>query len=236
LTLKITFQAIKAFTHTPNTLRRLLDMTLRELAKSINKPIGFLIQKANKHGMRLGSNSTLTPSQIELLKSTETVPQLKPASPDLEQSESLETPDNEPTGELEIKQESKPAAPNQNQSILGVKQQQLSQSVKAQNEQFNHQVHTQLQQSFSDGQELGVLEVLAHEQGRVSAAMALSQVIFETGQKRRANSLATLAEKLDGEDFFGEGQSPAESYFKSSQIGASSNLELSQIMQNLASD
>jgi cellobiose-specific phosphotransferase system component IIA len=211
-------------------------MTLRELAKTLNQPIGILIRKANQNGFKLGSNSSLTPAQVELLKLTDSTPQLKPASPELEQPKSHDTQDSGQSGELEIKPETAPAAHNSNQSILGVKQQQLSQSVKAQNEQFNHQVHTQLQQSFSDGQELGVLEVLAHEQGRVSAAMALSQVIFETGQKRRANSLATLAEKLESEDFFGEGQSPAESYYKSSQIGASSNLELSQIMRNLASD
>lgn len=123
---------------------------------------------------------------------------------------------------------------SQNQSIASIKQQQLSSSIQAETEQFNHQAQTRLQQSFADGQELGVLEVLAREQGRLNASLAVSQVIFEGDMKRREAALANLAEKLEGEDFFGEQQSPAESYWKSSQVGASSNWELNQILQNLA--
>ncbi|MDF0556572.1 hypothetical protein [Kamptonema sp. UHCC 0994] len=197
-------------------------MTLKQLAKTLNVPVGNLIKKANQNGLKIGSNAPLTESQIELLKATDNTPQLKP----------VQAP--EPIGEMEIREDSAPAAPPQNQSIASIKQQQLSQAIQAENEQFNHQAQTRLQQSFADGQELGVLEVLAREQGRLNASLAVSQVIFESDMKRREAALANLAEKLEGEDFFGEQQSPAESYWKSSQTGASSNWELNQIMQNLA--
>ncbi|HLO49110.1 MAG TPA: hypothetical protein VK211_11900 [Kamptonema sp.] len=199
-------------------------MTLKELSKQWKTPLGNLIKKAQLQGLKVSSNSQLSEAQIELLKATDNTPKLKPA-----QAQS-------PTGEMEIRQESVPAAPPQNQSIASIKQQQLSSSIQAETEQFNHQAQTRLQQSFADGQELGVLEVLAREQGRLNASLAVSQVIFEGDMKRREAALANLAEKLEGEDFFGEQQSPAESYWKSSQIGASSNWELNQILQNLAAN
>ena len=199
-------------------------MTLKELSKQWKTPLGNLIKKAQMQGLKVSSNSQLSEAQIELLKATDNTPQLKPA-----QAQS-------PTGEMEIRQESAPAAPPQNQSIASVKQQQLSASIQAESEQFNHQAQTRLQQSFADGQELGVLEVLAREQGRLNASLAVSSVIFESDMKRREAALANLAEKLEGEDFFGEQQSPAESYWKSSQTGASSNWELNQILTNLAAN
>lgn len=79
-----------------------------------------------------------------------------------------------------------------------------------------------------------MLEVFAREQGRLNASLAVSQVLFESDIKRRANALADLAEKLEGDDFLQSPQTPAESYWKSSQVEATSNLALSQIMQNLA--
>jgi hypothetical protein len=199
-------------------------MTLKELAKNLKTPLGNLIKKAQQKGIKINSNAPLTKAQIELLSFADEIPQLKPAL------------DYEPTSEMEIREESVPAAPPQNQSIASIKQQQLSASIHAESEQFNHQTHTRLQQSFADGQELGVLEVLAREQGRLNASLAVNQVIFESDMKRREAALANLAQKLEGEDFFGEQQSPAESYWKSSLRGASSNLELNQILTNLAAN
>ncbi len=195
-------------------------MTLRELSKAIKTPLGNLIQKARQHGLSVEANTPLTKAQIELLKATDTTPQLKPAA------------DNG----LEIKQDEAPAAQSQQPSITTIKQQQLSQSIQAESEQFNHQVHTRLQQSFNDGQELGVLEVLAREQGRTSAAMAVSQAIYQSDMNRRAQMMASLAEKLEGDDFLQSTQTPAECYWESSQVTASTSLELNQILANLANN
>ena len=193
-------------------------MTLKQLAKMLNQPIGNLIRKAHQVGLKVGQNSTLTEAQIQLLKTTDTTPQLKPAA------------DNG----IEIKQDEAPAAQQQQPSITSIKQQQLSQSIQAESEQFNYQVHSRLQQSFNDGQELGVLEVLAREQGRTSAAMAVSQAIYQADLNRRAQMMANLSEKLESEDFLQSPQTPAESYWESSQVTASTSLELNQILTNLA--
>lgn len=199
-------------------------MTLKELAKSLNTPVGNLIKKANQNGLKIGSNASLTQAQIELLKTTDNTPQLKPAQP------------QSPTGEMEITEDSVPAAPPQNQSIASVKQQQLSSSIQAESELSQHQTETRLQQRFADGQYLGVLEALAEGQGRVNGYLAVSQVTFNADMQRREQALATLTEKLEGEDFFGNSQSAAESYYKSSQVGASTSQDINQILTNLATN
>jgi len=197
-------------------------MTLKELAKNLKTPLGNLIRKAQQKGLKIKSDAPLTEAQIELLKATDETPQLKPAA------------DCESKGELEIKPESTPAAPPASISIASVKQQQLSQSIAAENEQFNYHAHTRLQQSFTEGQELGILEALAEQDGRLNGKMAVQQVIFNSEMNRRANSLAEVANAMGESDFFGVQQSTAESYWKSSQVGASSNSELNQILKNLA--
>lgn len=95
-------------------------MTLKQLAKTLNQPIGNLIRKAHQVGLKVGQNSTLTTAQIELLKATDTTPQLKPAA------------DNG----IEVKQDETPAAQPTNQSITSIKQQQLSQAIQAESEQL----------------------------------------------------------------------------------------------------
>ncbi len=176
-------------------------MTLKQLAKTLNQPIGNLIRKARQVGLQVGQNSPLTEAQIELLKATDVTPQLKPAqaSEELEANQEMKSADDfEQSGELEIKQEETPAAPPQNQSIAGIKQQQLSQAIQAEQELNQHQTETRLQQRFADGQFLGVLEALTENQGRVSGYLAVNQVSFNADMQRREQALAKLAEKMAG--------------------------------------
>ncbi|HLO47241.1 MAG TPA: translation initiation factor IF-2 N-terminal domain-containing protein, partial [Kamptonema sp.] len=74
-------------------------MTLKELSKQWKTPLGNLIKKAQLQGLKVSSNSQLSEAQIELLKATDNTPQLKPAQA------------SEPSGEMEIREDSVPAAP-----------------------------------------------------------------------------------------------------------------------------
>jgi hypothetical protein len=193
-------------------------MTLKELARTLTTPVGSLIKKAQQHGLNLNPNSHLTPNQIEILKSSDNIPRLKPS-------------ESKP-GELgEIKSSSE--EPKSLLSTITNKQQQISQSSQAEEAQFNHQTLTRLQQSFAEGQELGCLEVLVKEEGRLGASLALSQVLFSSDMNRREKSLSELADKMSSDDFFGKTQSPSESYYKSQmQSSPLKPLNLTQILQN----
>lgn len=199
-------------------------MTLKELAKVLNTPLGNLIRKAKDNGLPASPEATLTESQIEILKASDEVPALKPSLP--------------PQSNPEPQSEASEIAPTnqQTESIATRKERELQQAIQAESEQFNHQAEARLQQRFADGQYLGVLEGIAENQGRVSGYLAVSQVAFNADLARRHKVLNELAAKVEGTDFFGSHQSPAESYYKSSQVAASTNANVNQILQNLASN
>lgn len=118
-------------------------------------------------------------------------------------------------------------------SVAGKQQSQLAQAIAADVEISKHILNTRLQAVFSRGQNIGVVETLVEEQGRLNGALSAKQALFNADMERSQKLLDDVLNQLEDSDFFGGFQTPQESYFKTSQVGASSNLELNQILKSL---
>jgi len=169
---------VQRYIYTVKGINRLL-ISVQHFSLTIN-----LVKKAQQKGLKITQNAHLTEHQIELLKADDELPQLKSAN-DSELAEETETT---------------PAAPPASISIASIKQQQLSQSIAAENEQFNYHAQTRLQQSFTEGQELGILEALAEQDGRLRVRLWQTLNDLDVGDAGWYNHLDRLSEindKLD---------------------------------------
>lgn len=199
-------------------------MKLNELAKTLNTPVQELMGRAKKSNLKINHDTQLTPDQILQLKTVEEQPIARPHL--LAQSEKFPK-------EI-VHEEQVPVPSNDVTDIASIKQNAVTQASAARQAQEQHVLQTRLQQASEDGLYEGVVTGLTREQSRIKGLMLVTDAAFQSEASQREKHGELMASLLgENSDFLTQYQGAAQTYSESAKVGAISNPNIMQVINNL---
>lgn len=184
-------------------------MTLKELASQLNRPLGDVIKALAKNGFKgIYKNDHQVPAEavsvvVEVLTNSET----KAIAPSQKAEQSTE-------------KEIVEASQNGQHIEMKTRLQNASQAMTTQAE---HQYTESVNQGINNAVTMGALKAASENLAFANAYTEASKVFHELGINQQKALAQSLVEKLSDPAFL-PGKTPAENYYKSSQVTASNQL------------
>lgn len=184
-------------------------MTLKELASQLNRPLGDVIKTLAKNGFKgIYKNDHQVPAEavsvvVEVLTNSEA----KAIAPSQKAEQSTE-------------KEIVEASQNGQHIEMKTRLQNASQAMATQAE---HQYTESVNQGINNAVTMGALKAASENLAFANAYTEASKVFHELGINQQKALAQSLVEKLSDPAFL-PGKTPAENYYKSSQVTASNQL------------
>ena len=189
-------------------------MKLRELADQLNRPLGEVISALTQNGFKgiYKNNHEVPEEAVRVVAEVLTNP--KPVA------NALPSANTSPQSEAPLQQQQEVTAPT-DEALTQLKDR-VETGFNAIGEARQHISQNSYQQEVDDQAVAGVITALAGQASYNEAYLKTLGLLYGRGMHEQNKTISAVLDAITKPDFFGQ-QSPAESYFKLSQVSSNNS-------------